>query len=1102
MITPIARFAVRHAVPVLVGWFAIVVAFGFIGRDVESKVQPSLLFVEGTESYEWKEVREGSFNEALVVLLTGPAEEIDRQGPALADALQRRPGTRAVSPWSPKAEQVQALRPSPRQAAITVDLQVPRGGNITTVIGPLEDFVRENIDPPVRTHLAGIPSLGTEVNESSIEALRKGELIAAPILILVLLIVFRSPVAASVPLLIAAGTVATGFGLISIILEFTDLDAVALSAASMLGLALGVDYSLLIVTRFRSNLAAGHVPRQAASIAANTAGRTANFAGLVLLAIIAVAFLLSPGTVLLSTAVGMAVVTVLSMVGAIIVAPAAATVLGYRINKWQIGKTPSEEGGLISRTVGRVTRRAALAAGLLAALLLMTASPVLGIETTPADPRMLPSHSEGLAAFHALRKAKFGPEIDIALAAPQGTLLEPERLAAIRRLERKIEALPRIKAVTGPGLIADATAEVRNAPKQIGRSRRDLTAAERELLTRSRQLRRAQRDARRQARELAVGLDEAQRLLETGESMLAGASGRAGDVDRLKLGLSAAEDGAAGLADGTKTLGQKARLLAAGLTEISERVAGMVPSIQTGQRMLRDAQARLVLLRIPIQTTQNEVRDALAALDGSAASATDPAVQQAREHLTKASAAVAGSSSQLAAAAQGGSYGGLDAALANELRLADLAGRQVDAAARQVNQFADVMQQVADGAGRLVNPGLQTVTGGGKELAAALGQARDGVAAVQPQLDDLAGGAQSLLSTGGTLLDASGARAKPLVATLQDGLAAASERIETVRGQLRTRSGPFEPLRLLKTLDTDSPGFFQSGYLIAAGLQGASPDQREAIAGLIDSANGGRKARILVLPDVPTNDPRQDQIVDTVRDLTHRFERDTGLVAPVGGTAAELTDFARVNKTRLPLLILAICLVTYLALIPILRSLVLPAIAVVLNMLTVGAAFGVLALLFVGDNPPLGGVGKLDVVTVTGIFVVTFALSIDYQVFLLTRMREEYVRTQSHTAAIDFGISRTARVVTGAAAIMVSVFVAFALSSFSMIQQLGIGLGTAVLIDATIVRLGLLPAVMKLVGEGTWWLPTWLDEKLPLLDTEGSIFARDAIHLQATRPAS
>jgi RND superfamily putative drug exporter len=1097
LITPLARFAVRHAVPVLIGWLVVVVAFALIGRGVEDKVQPSLLFVPGTESSHWRDVRAGSFNESLIVLLVGPGSEVDRQGPPLAAALNRRAGTRAISPWSvPRVRQLEALRPRPTEAAISVDLRVAKGGNINTVIGPLDDYIHSHVRPPLRAHLAGIPSLGSEVNKSSIDALHKGELIAAPILILVLLLVFRSPVAAAVPLLIALGTVVMGFGAISLILKITDLDAVALSAASMLGLALGVDYSLLIVTRFRSSLAEGQPPRQAASIAANTAGRTANFAGVVLLLITAVAFFMSPGTILLSMAIGMSVVTVLSMVGAILIAPAATSLLGHRINLWQIGRTPADDGGMISRIVARVSSRAALAAALLAALLLFVAAPVLAIETTPPDPRVLPKNSAGLAAFEALRKAKFGPEIDVALAAPTGTLLGPARLASIAHLEQQIARLPDVRAVTGPGLVADATTDVRNAPKQIGKSRRDLSSAESELTSRSRQLDRAQREARRQANDVARGLNTARSLLDSGSGMLAAATSHTGDVDRLKQGLTAAQDGARQLAGGTQTLNSKARLLTNALNEIKRRVDGLIPAIVSGQGALRDAQARLTLLRIPAQTSQRDLQDALAALDR--ANASDPAVQEARQHVSAALAAVGGSGLQTA---QAGGFPGLDAALANELALAEAAGRQIDAAVRQAGQFADVMQQVADGAGRLVNPGLTTIAGGDRELAAALGQARDGVAAVQPQLNDLAGGAQSLLATGGELLDASGARATPLLSQLQQGLGTASSRITTVRNQLRTRTGPFQPLRTLRTLELDSPGFFQSGYLVAAGLDGAPALQRDAIAGIVDSLNGGKKARILVMPNVPTNDPRQDRIVDDVRALTHRFQRATGIQAPVGGTAPELTDFERVNRTRVPLIIIAICLVTYLALIPILRSVVLPAIAVGLNLLTVAAAFGILTLLFVGDNPPLGGSGKLDIVTVTGIFVVTFALSIDYQVFLLTRMREEYVRTQSHSAAVEFGISKTARVVTGAASIMVAVFVAFALSSFSIVQQLGVGLATAVLIDATVVRLGLLPSIMKLAGNRTWWLPTWLDEKLPFLDTEGAIFSGDATHLRATTSA-
>src|SRR3954465_8601725 len=101
---------------VLVGWAVVVVALGFIGRNVEDKVQPSLLFIPGTESSKWRDERKGSFNEELIVLLVGPAKAIDQQGPRLAAALQDRPGTRSISMWSPRAKQVSALRPNPTQA--------------------------------------------------------------------------------------------------------------------------------------------------------------------------------------------------------------------------------------------------------------------------------------------------------------------------------------------------------------------------------------------------------------------------------------------------------------------------------------------------------------------------------------------------------------------------------------------------------------------------------------------------------------------------------------------------------------------------------------------------------------------------------------------------------------------------------------------------------------------------------------------------------------------------------------------------------------------------------------------------------------------------
>jgi RND superfamily putative drug exporter len=197
-----------------------------------------------------------------------------------------------------------------------------------------------------------------------------------------------------------------------------------------------------------------------------------------------------------------------------------------------------------------------------------------------------------------------------------------------------------------------------------------------------------------------------------------------------------------------------------------------------------------------------------------------------------------------------------------------------------------------------------------------------------------------------------------------------------------------------------------------------------------------------------------------------------------------LVDYDRAVSSRLPLLILVLAAVTYLLLVPVFRALVLPLVAVLLNLLTVGCAFGVMTLLFQG-SAPLGGPGYIDSIAVAGTFAVIFGLSIDYVVFLLSRMREGYLRTGSTDRAVEYGLSHTARVVTGAAAIMAGVFVAFSLTDFIAIRQFGVGLTIAIALDATVVRLVLLPAIMRLLGRWNWWMPVWLDGRLPELKVEG-----------------
>jgi RND superfamily putative drug exporter len=279
-----------------------------------------------------------------------------------------------------------------------------------------------------------------------------------------------------------------------------------------------------------------------------------------------------------------------------------------------------------------------------------------------------------------------------------------------------------------------------------------------------------------------------------------------------------------------------------------------------------------------------------------------------------------------------------------------------------------------------------------------------------------------------------------------------------------------------------------SGYATLAAVDTSGASARSAASQAVNLDNGGTAARILVVEHGASDragDPLRKRIDAEAAALGRRTNTEVG----VGGPAPDLQDFDTAVSNRFPLMVALLCLVTFLVLIPLLRSLLLPLIAVALNVLTVTAALGVMTLCFTG-SAPLGGPGFIDDIMRTSIFAVVFALSIDYEVFLLARMREGYLRSGDTEEAIEYGLRRTAGVVTGAALIMTGVFVAFALSPITSMRELGLGLTVAVLLDATVVRLVLLPAAMRLVGERIWWMPAWMhgmfgeERRMPTLEPE------------------
>ncbi|HEY2768575.1 MAG TPA: MMPL family transporter [Solirubrobacteraceae bacterium] len=222
----------------------------------------------------------------------------------------------------------------------------------------------------------------------------------------------------------------------------------------------------------------------------------------------------------------------------------------------------------------------------------------------------------------------------------------------------------------------------------------------------------------------------------------------------------------------------------------------------------------------------------------------------------------------------------------------------------------------------------------------------------------------------------------------------------------------------------------------------------------------------------------------------------TGAIAYVGGVTAGGVDFATALGHKLPLFIGVVVLLSALLLLIVFRSLVIPLQAAFMNLLSIGASLGVIVVVFQwGWVQSLMGVspGPIESFIPVMLFAIVFGLSMDYEVFLISRIHEQWTRTGDHRRAVGEGLALTGRVVTAAAAIMVCVFLSFMLGENRVIKEFGLSLASAVFLDAVVVRCLLLPAVLDIVGKRTWQIPAWLDRVLPRLNIEGaSIRAPDA----------
>ncbi|HET9198561.1 MAG TPA: MMPL family transporter [Solirubrobacterales bacterium] len=998
----------------LVGFVGVVLAclvLGGIGLGVEEDLSPLSLDVPGTSASNGEALAQSHFGESspFAILLRGPAAAIDRQGPALVGELRREPAATVLSPWDRGS--LRTLRPGPRRALILVDFHVPLTTAMRDTVPDLEATVEQGVHSPVVATQSGFASVARALQEESLDSTERAELLAAPLLIVVLLLVFRSLVAAAIPLAFGALTVVAGRGVLSLLAGAMTIDALSLVVCTMMGLALGVDYSLLIVSRFREELERDPDPWRAAAATRTSAGRTTLFAGLTLIVALVSSAYLQPGSLMLSLATATAVVTTISVAIATLAVPPLLALLGPRINALRIGPAPRAGGRTtVAALAGRALRTPALAACLIAVPLVLLILPAIGFSTGAPGIDELPDSSQAREDAETIDRA-VGPGWEapfvLVAATEQGPITTSRHLSQLARWQRRIAAETGVRTVVGPAPIARRTAPLRDLGSRLSEPG---AAGPAQLEKLGPGLRRAA-DA---VSKLRAGLDEGAAgsglLAEGSERAAAGAGLIASELKRAAGRGEEATGAISRLEEGSQRLAKGQREVSVGSLSLALGLRSLVPRLRGGE----------------------QARSRRLARELEAAAGEDPSLQP----------------------------------LANQARVL---ARTVAANRNEVRRLRDVAKAVNGGMNRLVPGGERLEAGVGKladatgGLSAGLDRLGDGAERLSNGLVELRGGAGALQSG----LSEGSRRAYPL----QTKLASAGERVTAAA----------TPLALgAEELRRQSPGLFDSGYFVLSALDGAPAQPRAEAGEAISVDSGGQAARMIVVSDFPFNSEGSRRVGEDLGADAERLAAATGLETGVTGGAATLNTYGEATEARLPLTIGVFILFTLLALIVILRAPLLALLTVCLNLASVAAAIGVMSLVCkIPEGYPLGGHPYIDTVGAGAIFGVTFGLSIDYAVFLIARMRERYDVDGDNRAAIAFGLEKTAGVITGAAAIMAAVFVSFATAPVATVSQMGVGLTVAILLDATVVRIVLLPALMLLLGDRVWRVPPLLDRILP-----------------------
>jgi X-X-X-Leu-X-X-Gly heptad repeat protein len=1092
----LARWSIRQPKAAVAAWLVTATVLAVIGFGVSSALSPSITVVPGTQSSRAQQLANAQFgpSQLVPILLEGPSAQLNRQGPRLVVALSRRPHTRVLSAWDAGTASA-GLRPRPTAAMIVVAIDRPEKQVVQTDQPQIEHLVSSHVSTPVRAFVTGQPSIDRALKSASISNLRQTELIAVGILFLLLLIGLRAPVAAAVVTAVGAISTLAGFGEVALLGHVIALDPVGVALGTMTGLALGSGFALLILDRFhREELPAGTPPRDAGTAAIrelDTTGRAVLVAGTAIIVALALVAVVGPTQLMVSLGTGMLACAAFATGGAVVVMPAALVLLGRRIDAFSF-PAPAPLAQAWSHLVDGgswVTRHAVVMGGVATLALAALAVPAFALKSGPPTVTQLPAGSQARVAFQEISRV-MGPgwatPYDVIVVAKNRPITTPGLLASIYRLETTIAHDKTVYSVQGPGSINSTSTQLQAFGPSLKHSAKISDQSKTQLLklisglglagNGSAQLQSGLAAAASGATKLHSGSGAAQS--GAGELHNGLAQARAGST-KLAAGLSAALTGAEALKAGAGTALAGATQLASGLGKGAPQVKAGLPAV--GQL----AGASLATLngikaaQAQTQTARSAVAKATADLQGSSAKS-DPGLQAALSELSTANSAVG---------AVNGGLGTTASTAATSALLSAGVKTQVTALAPQLTAAASGAAQLASGIGQLRNgnaqlaAGLSQLSGGGGQLNSGLNQLTAGAGALQIGLGQLTNGTGQLAT--GLVSGVSPA------GQLTTGLGTMQAAVVKARGQIPSTAA-------LKALERQSPGLFNSGYFVLAAVEGATASSRTAATFAINLLHGGTAGQIVVVSKYPSTDPRAQSLGTRLATLGGTYAKANNVAVAVGGPAGSLGDLTSVTKSRiwLDLAVLAAAIVLVLGLA--LRAVLLPVVATVFALLVAGSTFGILQLLFGGSQPPLGGPGYMDPMSIIGIFTIVFGVSIVYSTLLLMRTREAFVTRSDPGGAIRRGLRDTAAPATGAGLVMVAALIPFATTDLINIRQFGIGVAVAILLDIVIVRPVLLPAAEAVLGRRGWWptAPAVPDQA----QTPASSEARQRRPLPAPRP--